>query len=536
VRPLVAGLLALLPILVAAASAPGAPAPPRLLYLSVSNGGRPFAGDDSRLTTISPNRDGFRDRAVIRFSLDRPALVELQVVATTIAGRTARTVWRTSRRLDRGRSQIVWRAGPATPARTYLVRFVLRGPEGTRRVYGFEPPRARARTSGAVVRVQGVQVGFLQRSYPVGGEAAASIATDAKSVRLQLFSLAHDLHPTIRDLRRGGVAVAPAVRLDWRPYRSAPHLVRIGRVGGFPSGVYFLRVTADDGRVGYAPLILRPRRLGEHKVAVVLSTNTWQAYNLLDADGDGWGDSWPVSAATRSIDLRRPYLDFGLASRYVDWSLGVVSWLKRTGKQVDYLSDDDLAAARSGDALRRAYTLVVFPGHEEYVTTAAYDVLQRYRDRGGRLMFLGAKNVLWNVRREGQTLRRGRLWRRLRRPEAALVGAQWVATSRAVGRGRFVVRGATAVPWVFAGTGLGNGSAFGRYGTAVDARAESSPPQTRVLARIPRLIGKRDAEMTYYETPAGAKVFDAGAINFAASIGNPAISRLLDNLWARLSL
>jgi hypothetical protein len=41
--------------------------------------------------------------------------------------------------------------------------------------------------------------------------------------------------------------------------------------------------------------------------------------------------------------------------------------------------------------------------------------------------------------------------------------------------------------------------------------------------------------MTYYESPAGAKVFAAGVLNFAASVGNPAVSRLLENVWARLS-
>src|SRR6266511_3106140 len=533
VRTTFLGLLPLVLAVAPAGSAPAAVGPPRLLDLAVSNGGTPFAGDNARLTTISPNRDRFRDRAVIRFRLDRPALVELQVVATGEAGRAVRTVWRTRRKLALGRNALVWRPGPSTPARTYLLRFVVRGRDGSRRVYGFEPPRRGRPTSGAVVRVQGVEAGFLQRSFPSGGQATVSISTDARSVRLQLFSLADDLHPTVRDLRKNGVAVAPAVKLDWRPYRSVRHLVRIGRAGTFPSGLYFLRVTADDGRVGYAPLILRPRRLGEHKVAVVLSTNTWQAHNFLDANGDGWGDSWYVSGASRAIDLRRPYLDFGLPSRYKDWDLGFVSWLKRTGKQVDFLSDDDLEQVRSGDALRRAYDLIVFPGHEEYVTTKTYDIVQRYRDRGGRLMFLAAKNFFWKVRRGGQLLRRVRPWRTLERPEAALVGAQWVGTGAR--QRRFVVQGAAAVPWAFAGTGLGNGSVFGRYGIEIDARANSSPPQTRVLARIPRVIGGHDAEMTYYETPAGARVFDAGAINFAASIGTPAVSRLVDNLWARLS-
>ena len=57
-----------------------------------------------------------------------------------------------------------------------------------------------------------------------------------------------------------------------------------------------------------------------------------------------------------------------------------------------------------------------------------------------------------------------------------------------------------------------------------------------MLARIPDLLGAgRSTEMTYYETPAGAKVFAAGAINFAASLGQQAVDRLLANVWARLA-
>jgi hypothetical protein len=299
------------------------------------------------------------------------------------------------------------------------------------------------------------------------------------------------------------------------------------------SGLYVLRVTASDRRVGYAPLILRPRTLGEHRVAVVLSTNTWQAHNFDDASGDGWGDSWNVGAGS-TVDLRRPYLDFGAPSRYRDWDLSFISWLNRTRKAVDFLSDDDLERVRTGEALRRAYDLVVFPGHEEYASGHVYDVVRRYRDLGGRLMFMSGENFFWRVKREGQVLRRVAMWRNLGRPEASLVGAQWAASGGSR-QAPYVVQGATTSPWAFAGTGLRNGSTFGRYGLEIDARAPSSPAGTRVLARIPNLFGKRDAEMTYYETNAGARVFAAGAVNFAASINNPAVSRLVDNVWSRLA-
>jgi hypothetical protein len=42
--------------------------------------------------------------------------------------------------------------------------------------------------------------------------------------------------------------------------------------------------------------------------------------------------------------------------------------------------------------------------------------------------------------------------------------------------------------------------------------------------------------MTYYETAAGAKVFAAGALNFAASATSEPVSTLLGNLWARISV
>jgi hypothetical protein len=515
-------------------AAPAQPGPPRLLGLRVSNGGTPFAGDTPWLTTVSPNGDGFRDSAQIRFKLDRSARLEVRVVATDELRRPARTVWSTRRRLASGPHTIVWRPARTTPDRTYLVRLVAEGASGARRVYGFEPPRRGKLTSGVVVRVQSVQAGFLAPSYPVGGQATAAIATDARRVRLQLFSFANVPRPTVRDLRTGGVAVAPAVRLDWQRRGGAVRQVEISQAGVAESGLYFLRVTSADGRIGYAPLTLRPRRLGAHRVAVVLSTNTWQAYNFLDADGDGWGDSWYVGGATRAVDLRRPYLSFGLPSRFRDWDLSFISWLQRTRKTVDYLSDDDLARVRSGEELRRAYDLVVFPGHEEYVTDHVYDVVRRYRDLGGRLLFLSANNFFWKVRREGPLLRRVQLWRKLGRPEASLVGVQWAASNYGGRQAPFVVQGAAAAPWAFSGTGLRNGSAFGRYGLEIDARAPSSPPSTRLLARIQNLIGTHDAEMTYYETGSGARVFAAGALNFAASITDATVSRLVDNVWSRL--
>jgi hypothetical protein len=528
--------LAFVPLLLGvllAGSAPAAVGPPRLLGLSISNGGHPFLGDTRQLATVSPNGDGLRDRALIRFHLDQAARIDLQVLATSTFGRTPAVIWHLRRALASGPHALTWKPKRGTADRTYLLRFVVRGEHGSR-VYGFERPRPGRPTSGLVVRILGVDVAFQQRGYLGGSQASASIATDARSVRVQFFGYPGTGSPGELDAKTGASAMTPALTLDWRRNRGAPHMVDFGTSETWASGLYFLRVTTSDGRVGYAPMVLRPRRLGDHRVAVVMPTNTWQADNLRDANGDGWGDSWSADRSVETLDLRRPYLDSGLPVGFLSGCGAVIGWLNRTGKQVDYLSDDDLAAGQSGDALRRAYDLVVFAGSEEYVGRHAYGVIRRFRDLGGRLMFLSAANFHWRAERRASTLRLVRPWRQLGRPEAALVGVQVAATGRGGGK-PYVVQGASAEPWVFAGTGLANGSTFGRFGAEVDATTKQSPEGTVVLARISRAIGRRSAEMTYYRTGAGAQVFAAGVLGFASALEQPEVAGLVGNVWARLS-
>jgi hypothetical protein len=493
--------------------------------LRVTNGSQPYAGDNRLLTTVSPNGDGFRDRAIVSFRLRRAARVQMDVLRTDTLrpGRGTKTIWSTTRRLRAGRRTLAWRPARGTEPRTYVLRLTV-----GRRVYMNFPGKRR---QAPVVRVQGIEAAFPKRSYAPGEEADLRISTDAPSLRMQVFYYSSKAVRPGRDFKTNGTAMTGPVRIDWRAHRNAPARLRVVRAGDWPSGLYFLRLSASDGRVGYAPFVVRRRTPSSH-VAVVLSTNTWQAYNFWDEDGDGWGDSWYVSGATNSVDLERPFLDFGVPFRFRDWDLDFVAWLNRTGKQVDFVTDDDLEAFRSGDELASAYDLVVFPGHAEYVTQHAYDVVQRYRDDGGNLMFLSANNFFWQVRRDGRLLTKIAQWRTLGRPEAGLVGVQFVAGDYGGRQGPYVVRGST---WAFAGTGLQDGDGFGRYGYEIDSRSAASPPGTQLLASIPNLMGAHSAEMTYYETPGGAKVFAAGALNFAASIGDPAVAQLVENVWARLS-
>jgi hypothetical protein len=529
------GLVVVLAVSLTSAAAPAvrvAPAP-KLLDLRVSNGSTPYAGDGPLLTTVSPNGDGFRDRAVVGFRLTKSAAVELDVLQTVNVKRgknTVQTISSVRHAFSRGRHRLVWTPARSLPSGTYVLELTVTDTQGRRRIYNDLPLAGRVRIRAPVVRIQRIGVSVGARYMP-GQTAVASVATDARQLDVDVLSFRNGRGAV--DPKTGASPIAPPVALAWRGHRKAPGRVRI-HIGDWPSGLYFVRITSKDRRVGYAPFVIRPPVLGTSRIAVVLPTNTWQAYNFADANGDGWGDSWYVNGAFRRVDISRPYNDSGIPLRFRDFDSAIVAWLSARGN-VDFLTDLDLEHVASGDLLAHVYDLIVFPGHEEYTTAHEYNVVRRFRNLGGNLMFLSANNFFWKVVFQGQVMRRVGEWRNLGRPEAGLVGVQYVASNYGVHQGAYIANTAGA-PWFFAGTGLANGQSFGSYGYEIDIRSPATPAGTILLASIPDLMGPgRTAEMTYYETAAGAKVFAAGALNFGASVGDPVVARILDNVWTRLS-
>jgi hypothetical protein len=267
-----------------------------------------------------------------------------------------------------------------------------------------------------------------------------------------------------------------------------------------------------------------------------MSTMTWQAYNFRDDDGDGKGDTWYSDWSKHTARLGRPYLNRGVPYTFRHNDLPFLHWLAWSGRSVDYLADPDLDTVAGGRALARAYDLIVFPGHHEYVTAHEYDVVEQFRDLGGNLMFLSANNFFRRVERRGGRMRLIGLWRDLGRPESELIGVQYRGNDKGTHRGPWIVRSTETEPWLFAGTDLEDRMTFGNGGFEIDRTAPTSPKGVHVVAEIPNLFGRGfTAQMTYYETPRGAKVFAAGAFRLVAEPLRPQISRLLENLWARLS-
>ena len=376
----------------------------------------------------------------------------------------------------------------------------------------------------------GIAAYFTRRSYRPG-EIAHLVVRDLRPTTVEIFEVGWA--PSGSQAPDEITGTPATRRLAAASMRTNDGL--LVRIGDWPSGFYFAKLYAQQ-LIGYATFVVRPRQLGAARVAVILPTNTWQAYNLRDDDGNGLGDTWYADPHTTTVNLERPFLDRGVPPHFKGYDYGFLVWLAQSGHQADFLTDDDLGRL-SGERLAGLYDLIVFPGHTEYVTTGEYDAILRYRDLGGNLIFLSANNFFYRVIRHGQTITRAGRWRDLGRPEASFIGAQYVDWNHDIYPNRaYVVTGMEKAPWLFRHTGLRNGDSFGTYGIEVDAPDSSSPPNVKVLATIADEFGPgKSAEMTYYVSARGAKVFDAAVINFGGTARYRPVSTMLENLWTHLS-
>jgi hypothetical protein len=511
--------------------------PPQLFGLHVDNGSTPFSGDSSLLTTISPNGDGFRDRANVSFRLAEEATVTMEVTRTV---KVPHPLYTLTARFPRGEHTMTWAPSANLNPRTYLIRLTSIDLAGNRIVYGAANAFVGRAPRGPIVRLQGIDAGFTKPSYLPGDIAYIHIASDEPSLTLRVFQSGPEQVITYADNQFAGVEVDKApITLDWRESQSKQRTIGF-HIPTVSSGLYYAQFTGPDGRVGYAPFVVRPTFLGQSsRILVVLPTNTWQAYNFQDVNGDGYGDTWYAGPPNRNVNLGRTYIARGAPPRFYRYDLPFLHWLYWSGKSAEFISDSDFDTIASGDDLAHAYDLIVFEGHEEYVTSHEYDDVERFRDLGGNLMFLSANNFFWKVDKQGQVLRKIGEWRDAGRPEARLIGVQYRANDDGQKQGLFTVQSATTAPWLWEGTGLADASTFGQfvggYGIEIDATTSESPPGTIVLAQIPDLFGPGiTAQMSYYETAAGAKVFAAGTLDFGGSATFWPVKRMLDNLWLRL--
>ena len=172
----------------------------------------------------------------------------------------------------------------------------------------------------------GVDAGFTAESYVASSAARLAIETDATSLTLQTFRAGGEDTRTHSDTLMNGIPVDQPVTIEWKARHRRATLNRA--LGPWPTGVYFVKLTANDGRIGYAPFVIRPTTLGERsRVAVVMPTNTWQAYNFRDSDGNGWGDTWYAKGAQSTARLGRMFIRRGVPPQWRKYDVDFLRWL-----------------------------------------------------------------------------------------------------------------------------------------------------------------------------------------------------------------
>jgi hypothetical protein len=233
--------------------------------------------------------------------------------------------------------------------------------------------------------------------------------------------------------------------------------------------------------------IVRPSQPGQDtKVLLQLSTNTYNAYT-------NWGGYSLYAYNGRDhVQGRRVSFNRPLYSQFATWELPFVQWAERNGYALDCCANSDL---EFHPELLRPYRLVLSVGHDEYWSAPMRDHLERFIASGGNVAFLSGNTCCWQVRSEenGRALvcwkqaykedpyyLRGRhkllssLWSHhlVARPENQLtgVGFLWGGYHRShaqfmEGSGAFTVH--RPDHWLFAGTNLKRGDAFGGKDTIV---------------------------------------------------------------------
>ena len=237
-----------------------------------------------------------------------------------------------------------------------------------------------------------------------------------------------------------------------------------------------------------------------------------------------------------------------------EWRL--LGWLEREGHDYDLYADYQL---HNGDLDLDAYKVLILNTHPEYWSKEMYLSVKAWVfERGGRLMYLGGDGIDGPIKYDDETsLRCLNKWDNIDMSGQKRQGTYEVRFHRYLESpanllGICPVAGImTAAPyqavkadhWIFEGTDLKNGDLFGyeslqercsggAAGHETDMMSLSSPPNTQLLAKGMTEVG--GAEMVYLDTDSGGGVFSVGAVTYTASLlVDEPISRITNNVLRR---
>jgi hypothetical protein len=389
-------------------------------------------------------------------------------------------------------------------------------------------------------------------SAPAGARIGLKVSTDAPGYRVWAFRIGW---------YRGGTGTLvwssgpmPGHRQDAPVLRPAETRTVVAPwrrnltldTSGWEPGFYVLKLRASTGVETLVPYVVSsPSAAGT--VALVAPVTTWQAYNAwggysLYTGPAGDRRSWAVS-------FDRPFNGATGANDYRTAAIPVVVRAERMGIPLSYFTNVDLDQDPS---LLDGATGYVSMGHDEYWTTAMRDTVERARNNGTNLAFLGANTMYWRIRLDDTDTGPARLQTgyrsdahldplreenpeeatsRFRDPPAAeseqsVLGMEYECFPV---NADYVI--ASPTWWGFRGTGVSLGD---RMAQLVGPEADrvylnaSTPRPLEVLSHTS--YGCRGVTTTsqsvYYTTRSGAGVFSAGTLRWDCALADRCDVRL----------
>ena len=320
------------------------------------------------------------------------------------------------------------------------------------------------------------------------------------------------------------------------------------------TGVYLAKFTDESGFQTYAPFDVRGNAHSAY-IAVTSDTtyaayNYWGGFSLYDAD-----DAEGIANLKRAVKVsfNRPY-EQGYGSGHVlIFEADAIHWLERMGYDLSYISSIDLHENPAQLVHHRAYISL---GHDEYWTKEMRNGVERARNQGVGLAFLGANASYWQMRFEPDKVgvpdrtivsykvltehndlkldpfygkdnsRVTTQWRDpfLKRPENALIGIMYSSLTQQLPGFAWQLNPTAKSP-LLDGTDLQPGKQYGcglvgyEWDRVFDNGA--TPPGLQVLGMSPSVDSQHKPDVsntTYYIASSGAMVFATGSIFWAASL------------------
>lgn len=324
-------------------------------------------------------------------------------------------------------------------------------------------------------------------------------------------------------------------------------------------GVYIAEFPTSNGIRGVL-FAIKERNLGSYSdIVVSLSVNTWQAYNNY-----GGKSLYAFNSTDRipsyKVSYQRPFADKWGSGQYFNWGNKLLKWLEAQNIKCELTTSMDLY---NNPAVLEHYKVLIIVGHDEYWSKEERSQIEKFVEKGGRIIILSGNTCYWQVRFEdkGKTMvcyRNASIdplyriadsvvtteWSKppVNYPENLITGvgfrnggyvAYGMVLPRSLGYGDYAVYNSNH--WIYKGTNLSDGDEFGWSNTIVGYEADGalfnwvngfpvvtgadqSPLNYKILGISPaaNLNGnlRGHATMGIYKYPNGGFVFNAATTDW----------------------